>query len=369
MPSGVEKFMRLALALAHKGEGVTFPNPCVGALLVRGGRIVGSGFHRKAGGPHAEITALKEAGPAAKGSTLFCTLEPCIHHGRTAPCVEALIASGIRKVCIGMVDPNPLVRGKGIAGLRRAGISVETGILEGECRRLNEPFVKAMTHGLPFVTVKIAESLDGKTATASGESKWITGDDSRRHARSARRLFDAILVGINTVLKDDPRLEPSGRGHRLAKVIVDSKLALPSAAHLFETTQPVFVAHVLRDAKREKELAERGAVLLPAKSKNGRVDLRQLLVELNRREIRSLLVEGGSEIAGSFLDEKLADKIMAYVALKVIGGRGALSSIGGRGVGRIKDAVRLNKVSCTSFDKDILIEAYLDYSRGAQAAS
>lgn len=364
MPSGVEKFMRMAIALARKGEGTTFPNPCVGALLVRGGRVVGCGFHRRAGGPHAEAAALKEAGPRAKGSVLFCTLEPCIHHGRTAPCVEALVASGIRKAYVGMVDPNPLVRGKGIAGLRRAGIPVEAGILEGECLKLNEPFVKAMTRGLPFVTVKIAESLDGKTATASGESKWITGGDSRRHAHATRRLFDAILVGINTVLKDNPRLEPSGRGHRLAKVIVDSKLALPPAAHLLETTQPVFVAHVLRDAKREKELAERGAVLLRTESETGRVDLRYLLGELNRWEIRNLLVEGGSEIAGSFLDEKLADKIMAYVAFKVIGGREALSPIGGTGVGRIKDAVRLKKVSCTSFDRDILIEGYLDYSHG-----
>lgn len=359
----IEKFMRLALELAKKARGETFPNPLVGAVIVKKNKVIGKGFHRKAGGLHAEIFALRQAGSGAKGATLYCTLEPCAHFGRTGPCVEEIIKAGIQEVCIGIVDPNPLTKGRGIQQLRKAGVRVHTGFLEDEINSLNEDFIKAMTKGLPLVTIKIAESLDGKIATSNGESQWITGEQSRDHAHGIRRFYDAIMVGLHTVLKDNPRLEPipPDTDHRLTKIVVDSKLVLPLSARLFKTKQPVIIAAIRRNKAKERKLRERGVSVLYTQPKEGKVGLKELLTQLNRLEIRSILVEGGAELIGSFLDQKLADKALVFIAPKIIGGRRALSSVGGEGIRRLSEAICFENESCRKIGKDILIEGYLKY--------
>jgi diaminohydroxyphosphoribosylaminopyrimidine deaminase/5-amino-6-(5-phosphoribosylamino)uracil reductase len=364
MQIDVEKFMRRALSLAARAKGETFPNPLVGAVVVKNGRIVGEGFHKKAGDAHAEIFALRQAGKKARGAALLCTFEPCAHFGRTGPCVTEIIKAGIKDVYVGMIDPNPVIRGRGVGVLRRAGINVKVGYFCDEISRLNEPFIKAMTKGLPFVTVKIAESLDGKTATRTGRSQWITEARTRQYAHDMRRFFDAIAVGINTVIKDDPYLEPPARfkAHRLTKVILDSGLKIPLTARLLKTRQPVIIAAVKKDPRKERRLKQMGAGVLYTRPDRGRVDLKDLLKKLNRHEIRSVLVEGGSELTGSFLDGRLADKALIFISCKFIGGKEALSSVGGRGVAKLEEAPELERVCLKRLSGDILIEGYLKYS-------
>lgn len=356
-------YMRQALALALKARGRTFPNPLVGALVVKEGKVIGRGFHKEAGGPHAEIFALRQAGLRAKGASLVCTFEPCAHVGRTGPCVREIVRAGVKDVYIGMIDPNPLTRGKGASILRRAGIAVHMGFLKEKIAAVNRPFIKAMTEGMPFVTAKIAQSLDGKIATKTGASKWITSSRARAVAHDARRFFDAIMVGIHTVLKDDPGLEPlpSAKGHRLVKVIVDSELRTPVSAKLFKTRQPVVIAAVKKNKKREEALRKKGARIIYTVSKRGRVDLRRLLELLNALEVRSILVEGGAELIGSFLDERLADRLMAYIAPKVIGGTDALGSVGGQGVSHLDRAIGLENISVEKIGCDLLIEGDIAY--------
>lgn len=354
------KWMRYALNLAKKAQGHTFPNPLVGAVVVKGGRQVGGGLHKRAGGPHAEVFALRRAGLQARGAEMFCTLEPCSHQGRTGPCVEEIIRARIKKVYVGIKDPNPLTKGKGIRRLREAGIKVQVGLLEREIRELNESFFCAMTKQRPLVTIKIAQSLDGKIATRSGASKWITHAASRRHAHRSRSFFDAIIVGIHTVLADDPRLE-AGKGHRLTKIVVDARLQIPLEARLLKTRQPVIVAAVKKDRAREARLVQRGVKVLYTRSDRGRVDLRQLLKKLHALEIRHLLVEGGATLIGSFLDNRLADKAMIYIAPKIIGGAQALVSVKGEGVSSLRSAVLLKNSSVKNIKGDYLLEGYLAY--------
>jgi diaminohydroxyphosphoribosylaminopyrimidine deaminase/5-amino-6-(5-phosphoribosylamino)uracil reductase len=364
MQAEVDRIMRQALMLAKKARGKTFPNPLVGALIVKDQKIIATGFHRKAGGTHAEILALKEAGGAARGAALYCTFEPCAHFGRTGPCVDEIIKAGIKEVFIGMVDPNPLTRGRGIRKLKRHGLRVKVGFLEEAIAAVNRPFIKAMTTGLPLVTIKFAESLDGKIATSAGESKWITHKESRRTAHEMRRFFDGIMVGIRTVCQDDPGLETlkNAAGHRLMKIIVDSTLRIPLTAKLLKTKQPVIIASVKRNKRKELRLRAKGADVVITKSKNGRVDLRALLKELHQREIRSVLVEGGSELIGSFMDERLADRACVFVAPSIIGGRRALGPVGGYGIRKLAQASRLAHVSMKKIEGDILIEGDLKYS-------
>ncbi|MFH0877151.1 MAG: bifunctional diaminohydroxyphosphoribosylaminopyrimidine deaminase/5-amino-6-(5-phosphoribosylamino)uracil reductase RibD [Candidatus Omnitrophota bacterium] len=363
MHTDVKKFMRLAVALAAKAKGQTFPNPLVGAVLVKNNRVVGRGFHQKAGGPHAEIIAIRQAGNKTKGATLFCTLEPCAHTGRTGPCVENIIAAGISKVYVGMIDPNPLNGGRGIRRLRNAGIDVRVSLCQAEIHRLNEAFIKAMTKGMPRVTVKIAESLDGKTATRTGESQWITSPASRKFSHDMRRFFDGIMVGINTVRQDNPLLEPSPRyrNHRLTKIIVDSGLKISLASRLLKTRQPVVIATVKTDPLKEKKLLRMGAEVIRTPSAQGRVDLKKLLIQLHKREIRSVLVEGGAELIGSLLDEKLADAAMITIAPKMIGGRDALGAVGGCGVGSLRSAIRVKNISLHKIKEDLFFEGSLEY--------
>ena len=361
----MKKYMGLALRLAAKARGETFPNPLVGAVLVRNGRVVGYGYHKKAGGPHAEIVALRKAARKARGAVLFCTFEPCAHYGRTGPCVDEIIRAKIKEAYVGMIDPNPLTKGQGIERMRRAGIKVRVGFLQDEVKRLNEPFVKAMVKGVPFVTIKIAESIDGKIATKHAESKWITNEASRKYAHSLRRFFDAIMVGINTVLRDDPGLQPStrARDHRLTKIIVDSELKIPLTARLLKTKQPVIIAAVKKNKTKEIRLLKKGFRVIYTRSDKGRVDLRELLSQLHRLEIRNILVEGGSELIGSFLDKKLADKALVFMAAKIIGGRHALSSVGGEGADELRSAIMLEGVSLKKINGDFLFEGYLRYHK------
>ena len=363
MQADVKRFMRMAISLAERAKGKTFPNPLVGAVIVKNGRVVGRGFHKKAGGPHAEIYALKEAGRQARGGSLYCTFEPCSHYGRTGPCVDEIILAGIKKVYCGMVDPDLITSGKGIRALRNAGIQVSIGFFEDEIRRLNEPFIKAVTKGMPFVTVKIAESLDGKTATRAGESKWITSESSRKYAHLRRRFYDCIMVGINTVLKDDPRLEPPERSkdHKLIKIVVDSRLRIPMQAKLINTSQPVIVACVKKVILKEKKLRQRGILVIRTRSKKGRVDIRELLEKLGLLEIRNVLVEGGSALIGSFLDERLADKAIVFIAPSIIGGAGSTPAVGGEGVKELRCAVGLKNIIMKRFSGDIMLEGYLNY--------
>lgn len=355
-----KKIMAKALELASRAGGQTFPNPLVGAVVVRQGRIVGQGYHKKAGQPHAEILALQQAGSRARGAALFCTFEPCFHEGRTPACVDTVISSGVSEVYIGSRDPNPLTHGRSVRRLKQAGIKVFEGVCEKEVRWLNEAFFCAMTKKRPLVTLKIASSMDGKTATRAGYSQWITSSPSRTYAHRMRNSFDAIMVGIKTVLKDNPRLEAEA-GHRLVKVIVDSSLRLPLTARLLKTKQPVIVAVLKADRKKTDILEKRGVMILRVKDRAGRIDLKDLLNKLGKLEIRHVLVEGGTTLAGSFLDEKLADKIQLFLAPVLLGGRDALGSIAGRGVALPGQGARIRNMVLSGIGEDLLVQGDLHY--------
>jgi len=354
--------MRMAFDLAAKGKGSTSPNPMVGAVVVKGNRLIATGWHKRCGADHAEIVALKKAGGRARGAKLYVTLEPCFHYGRTPPCVDQVIDSGIREVVIGMVDPNPLTRGKSIAKLRRAGIKVRTGILRPDAERLNEIFVKYMRSQMPFVAAKCAQTLDGKIATVTGESKWITSSKTRDYARRVRDEFDAILVGVNTVLRDDPRLNGVRKTKRLKKIILDSSLKTPLTARLFKGARPadcvIAVTHKASPAKI-KQFQNKGARLIICPAKDGRVDLKCLLKALAKEEITSILMEGGARVIGGALKEKLVDKLYIYVAPKIIGDQDALSSVVGVGTVNIGRSIRLKNLTSRNIGQDILLTGYV----------
>jgi diaminohydroxyphosphoribosylaminopyrimidine deaminase/5-amino-6-(5-phosphoribosylamino)uracil reductase len=359
--SADEKYMREAIALAKKAEGLTNPNPAVGAVVVKGGKIVGKGYHKRCGLPHAEVNALGQAGARARGATLYVTLEPCDHYGRTPPCTEAVIRSGIKRVVAAMEDPNPITRGRGIRKLRAAGISSTVGVLAEEAASLNKPFITFMNKKRPYVTVKIAESLDGKIATRTGDSKWITSDDSRAYVQKLRYKADAVMVGVNTVIKDDPMLLSRMSGYRQpARVIIDSRLTTPLNAKIFSSVKasPVIIATTRKASSRKAAAyAAKGAVVVFAGSKGDRVGLKDLLKKLGGMGIIDLLVEGGGELVSSLLEEKLIDRFLFFIAPKIVGGRDAVTSVEGRGIEKMKDALDLRYVTIRRFAKDILIEA------------
>ena len=353
--------MRIALKLATRAEGMTSPNPIVGACVVKAGKIVGKGFHEMAGLPHAEALALREAGPLAKGATLYVTLEPCDHFGRTPPCTMAIIKSGVRKVVIGMRDPNPLNNGRGIERLRRHGLTTIAGILEEEARSINRPDCKFSLEKMPYVTVKVAQSLDGKIATRTGDSRWISSNDSRRYVHKLRSKVDAVMVGVDTLLRDDPRLTARGpKGKDPARVIVDSNLRTPLNAKVFScrARSPLIIAATGGAPVRKKTaLEKRGAEVLIVKSREGRVDLRDLLRKLARREITHALVEGGGELIAGLVAEKLVDRFLFFVAPKIIGGRDAPTAVEGRGVAKVREALSVKNLKVQEFSNDLLIEA------------
>ena len=352
--------MQRALDLAARAKGRTSPNPMVGAVIVRGHRIISEGFHKKAGTPHAEIIALRKAGGKAKGATMFVTLEPCCHtEKRTPPCTKAIIASGISKVIIATTDPNPRVSGKGIKELRDAGIETEVGILGPEARSLNEAFNKFITKKVPFVVLKIAQSLDGRIATARGESKWITGKTARRHVHQLRNDLDAVLVGIGTVKKDDPSLDCRIRGGRNPyRIIVDSGLTIPAGSKVLRYSDNKTIIATTNKAPKRKieQLTALGSTVLVIKSRAGRVDLKALMKELGKLDITGVMIEGGSSIASSAVSAGIVDRVMFFTAPMIIGGTDSVPSIGGKSPSLLGNAIKLKDLRATACGDDILIE-------------
>jgi len=358
-----EFWMRRALRLARKAVGWTSPNPPVGAVIVKNGALIAEGYHEGAGKPHAEAVALTKAGKEAEGATLYVTLEPCDHYGRTPPCTQAIIAAKVKRVVVGTVDPNPIVNGRGVARLKEAGIEVTVGVLESEAKELIAPFAKFITRQIPFVTLKLAMSADGKIATRAGESKWLTGELARRFAHKLRHEHDAVMVGVGTVLTDDPQLNVRlvrGKVKQPIRVVVDSQGRTPPSARVIRSAgSPCIIATTGRaPTERIEQLRREGAEVwvLPA-DPNGRVDLSELLRRLAQRGVVSVLVEGGSELAWSFLKRRLIDRVILFIAPLLIGGRDAVPAIGGEGFEKLSDAVRLSEIKFRKLGDDFVLMA------------
>ncbi len=355
--------MRRAFELAWSAVGLTSPNPPVGAVLVSDGRVVGEGFTQPAGQSHAEIVALTRAGNLARGATLYVTLEPCSHHGRSPPCTDAIIAAGVAEVWVSTTDKNPLVSGTGIDQLRRAGITVHVGQGQYEADELSAPHTKLITTGRPLVTAKFAMSLDGKIATRSGDSKWITGEESRRYVHELRALSDAIMAGIGTVIADDPLLtarRPDGTPlpRQPLRVVVDSSGRIPLESTLLKQPGETLVSTVGGPEEKLASLEVAGAEVLTVPESDGRVDLLALLNELGDRGVTTVFVEGGATLLGSLFDAGLVDRIVGFVAPVIIGGGSALSPVGGVGVDRMVDALTLSDVQVQTFGADVAVTGW-----------
>lgn len=334
-----EMYMRLALRLARRGLSWTNPNPMVGAVLVKNGRIIGRGHHRKAGSEHAEINAIQNAAGTVRGSTLYVTLEPCAHYGKTPPCTVAIVKAGIRRVVCASLDPNPKVDGRGVKYLRRQGIEVVVGTLEEEARKLNEAFFFFYTKQRPFVTIKFAASLDGKIATRTGDSKWVTSDLARQRARRLREESQAILVGINTILSDDPHLGVRRAGTKdPLRVIADRRLRISFSARVLRDNNVLILTTQKAPKKKMRILRENGISVVVMRRD---ITAKNILRELRRREIISVLVEGGAEMLGSFVDARLVDKIALFYAPTLIGGREAVPAVAGVGFPTVQSSIRL----------------------------
>lgn len=357
-------YMQMALDLAARARGRTSPNPMVGSVIVKDGEIIGKGFHARAGSAHAEVVALMDAGEQARGATVYVTLEPCCHQGRTGPCTEALRKAGVKRVVVSMADPNPLVAGKGLAVLREAGIEVTSGILQQVAADLNEVFLKYITTKRPFVVLKAATSLDGKIATAGGESKWITGETARKQGHRLRDIYDAILVGVNTILSDDPSLTarlPEGRGRDPVRIIVDSTARTPTAARVLLQESAAYTIIATTEAapvERRASLMAAGAEVMVVPGQGPRVDLVKLVDLLGERQISSVLIEGGGKVNGSALAAGIVDKIAWFIAPKIIGGDAAPGPVRGPGAPSLQDATRLYDVSVRHLGEDILLTGY-----------
>ena len=342
------RWLRRALALAARGLGETNPNPLVGCVVVKGGRVVGEGFHERAGGPHAEIVALEKAGERARGATLYVNLEPCAHLGRTGPCAPRIAAAGVRRVVAAIPDPDPRVDGRGLALLRRSGVSVASGVLRDEALLLNERFLVAATKARPYVLLKAALSLDGRIATRRGDSKWITSPAQRREARRMRRFYDGVMVGIGTVLADDPLLLPEPRVSRpFHRIVLDTRLRIPLGSRLVRSSrrQPVWVLTAHVGGSKRRRLEAMGVNVVSCPTARGRIALAPALEGLRARGLWSVMVEGGSEVLGSFLHERLFDQVALFRAPLLLGGRGSLPAFGGPDPRRLADAQRLSPFS------------------------
>lgn len=366
-------YMEEALNLARMGLGYTSPNPTVGCVIVKDGEIVGRGYHHQAGTPHAEVWALREAKEKAKGATVYVTLEPCAHYGKTPPCARALVKAGVAKVVCAMLDPNPLVAGKGAAILRNAGIPVIVGLMSKEAVKMNEVFIKNMIVHKPFIAVKLAQSLDGCTASRTGKSKWITNDTARQEGHYLRSLYDAILVGINTVESDNPLLtsRTTRPGHERPKqptrIILDSTGRIDLQALLVTDKQaPTIIVTTERcpESKRQSLNTAGIEVIVAAADDEGRIDLNGLMDTLYKKGICSILIEGGSTVIGSFFDENLVDKLYVFTGHIIMGGKGK-SSVGGKGINELSEAPELEYESVAIRNNNIFIEAYVKDREGA----
>jgi diaminohydroxyphosphoribosylaminopyrimidine deaminase/5-amino-6-(5-phosphoribosylamino)uracil reductase len=354
-------WMRRALEFAPLGGGWTSPNPLVGCVLVKGDQVVGEGYHARLGGPHAEVVALEMAGDRARGATAYVTLEPCNHTGRTGPCTQALIRAGVSRVVYAVPDPNPLTAQQADAVLRSAGIEVEGGVIEDEARRLNEVFLKYIRTRQPFVVMKMAMSLDGKIATTTRESRWVSGEVSRTHVHELRGTLSAVMVGIGTVLADDPGLDARLEGaHQPTRVVVDPRAETPPDARMFRTPAPVLIAHGSEAPdERLEALARVGAALLPTPTVDGgHLDLRALMVELGRRELSGVLLEGGGGLNASAIAQGIVDKLVFFVAPKLIGGTLSPGPLGGFGIEQMTEAHALFDLRCYPSGEDVRLEAY-----------
>jgi diaminohydroxyphosphoribosylaminopyrimidine deaminase/5-amino-6-(5-phosphoribosylamino)uracil reductase len=359
-----EQYMQRALDLAALALGRTSPNPVVGAVVVKDGLIVGEGYHQKAGTPHAEINALLQAGEHARGADIYVTLEPCSHYGKTPPCVNALIEAGVKRVVAAVLDPNPLVSGQGMNILKQAGIQTQVGVLEQSARRLNEAFFKYITTKRPFVALKTAITMDGKIATCQGSSRWITGEEARRYVHRLRNQFDGIMVGIGTVLADDPLLNTRLDNEETqdpVRIIVDGQLSLPLDSQIVKTSYKqstlVYTSHTA-DENREAALKEKGVEVIRIDGCQDNLNLDQLMGDLGQRQLISVLVEGGAGLNASLLEQRLIDKIYWFIAPKMVGGINAPGPIAGAGVHTMDEALLLHDMRVQQIGADLLIEAY-----------
>ena len=357
-----KRYMRLALRLALRGAGRTSPNPMVGAVLVRSGRVIATGYHKQAGGDHAEIVALRRAGDRARGATLYINLEPCNHQGLTPPCTLSLIRSGVKRVVAGMLDPNPLVSGRGKRRLTQAGIQVRVGLLEAECQRLNEAFKKYITRRTPFVILKLAATLDGKIATSTGESKWITETASRRYVHHVRNQVDAVVVGVGTVLADDPQLTcrlPAGRDPR--RVVLDGHLRIPLTARLLHQPEPektIVVTGSQAPMKKVKTILGFGNQVWTFPLRKDGIPFGALLKRLGAMGLLSVMIEGGAITARRALKEKAVDKILFFYAPKIIGGDGR-AMIEALGIKKMSHCRTIKNMAIQRFERDFLVSGYL----------
>ena len=362
-----ERYMKMALKEAKKGIGFVNPNPLVGAVIVKDGRVIGTGYHAKCGQAHAERNALANCVQDPRGATLYVTLEPCSHYGRTPPCTAAIIGAGLKRVVIGSMDPNPLVSGRGLTQLMQAGIQVEKGLCREECDRLNEIFFHYITTGRPFVTMKYAMTADGKIASASGLSRWITSEKARKQVHLMRKKMAAIMVGVETVIRDDPMLNCRlSRPSHPVRVICDSHLRIPLESAVLKTAKeiPTYIAYVEGSEAKEAAIIEKGGGLIRTRQTGGRVDLRDLMEKLGQREIDSVLLEGGGSLNFSALAQGVVSKVAVFIAPKLLGGEGAKSPVEGRGFPDPNQAFALEGPSIRHMGQDILLEYTVKENKG-----
>jgi len=358
------KFMRRALQLARRGEGYVEPNPMVGCVIVKAGRIVGEGYHRRFGGPHAEVQALKQAGKTSKSATAYVTLEPCNFTGKTPPCTEALIKARVKQVITALHDPNPLVSGKGVLQLRRAGIDVNVGLLEKEARSLVAPFTKKIELGLPYVIAKWAQSIDGKIATRQNGSKWISGQKSRRLAHRLRARMDAIIVGSSTILLDDPQLTAREVTiKRVAtRVVLDTRLRTPLKARIIGSARKIptiiFTSHDQKNSPKAQKMSTAGVKVRAVGLRRGHVSMKAILVKLSKLGMTNVMIEGGGRVLGSALDDELVDEVFAFVAPIIIGGKEAPAPLMGQGAATMKKALRTRDLTTRRLGSDQLFHFY-----------
>lgn len=359
-----EKYMRLAMQLAGNAIGRTSPNPLVGAVIVKDNRVVGCGWHRKAGTPHAEVHALNQAGELAQGADVYVTLEPCAHYGKTPPCAKALVEAKVKNVYGGLLDVNPKVAGKGFKILEDAGIHVEYGFLQDELRKQNEVFFKWIEHKKPFIILKAAMTLDGKIATATGQSKWITNETSRAYGYKLRDIYDGIMVGINTVIEDNPMLTARvDGGKNPIRIVVDSSLKIDINANVVQDKSAKTIIATTDKADKDKILklqAQDVDVIVVDKDENDKVDIEKLLDILGQQNICSILVEGGATLSGSFVAKKLVDKVYFFIAPKIIGGKEAKTPVAGTGILNLQEALTLKDIKIEKLEEDILIIGRVD---------